>query len=437
MIIPRQLRILLLLQLAPAVTLAQATLTGNPIMQDISRPQLESGLETTNVLWGDFAVSAIADDNNNYSITNPIPGSQFYFAPAIALQHTQPHLSWNIGYAPGLRINLPSSLRPTQLTQSLGGTLHWDVSKRLAVGLRQDYLRTNDPFQKFGEAPFQPDIGLLNRPPDLAFSALSYSELLLEGAADYKLDKHTLVGVNGSFMQLTGGQHPTQKLEFINSRISSGSAFLSHQFTARQTIGLQYQLLDMSFQGDSNTITQGLFLFDQAVLSPHTTLTIFAGPQYSRVHNQEAITSQQIVVFMPGSTTLWSPAAGGMLTWERKRTVLYADATRRVSAGLGLLSSAEMNTVSLNLQRKVTSLWIANVSGQVSDETLLTTPSSSRILLWNIRAGISREFSRDTHLRLAYQHIQQSGSYLYIYGPGNHNRFLLTFERSFAWPVGR
>jgi len=382
-------------------------------------------------------VSAIADDNNNYSTTHPTPGSQFYFVPAIAIQQTQPRLSWNLGYAPGLRVSLPSGSGPTQLTQSLGGTLHWEISKRLAVGLRQDYLRTSDPFQKFGEAPLQSDLGLLNRPPDVLFSSLTYSELRSEGVVDYKLDKHTLVGVNGSFLQLTGGPHPTQNQMFISTRISSGSAFISHQFTARQAIGVQYQLLDMSFQGNSNTITQGFFLFDRMVLSPRITFTIFAGPQYSHIHNQEAVSSQSIVVLIPGFTTFWSPAAGGMLTWHGNRTVFYLDATRQVSAGLGLLSSAEVNTTSLNIQRKVTSLWTADVSGQFSDETPLTTPSSSHILLWNFRAGISREFSRDMHLRLAYQHIQQSGSYLYTYGPGNHNRFLLTFDRSFAWPMGR
>jgi hypothetical protein len=193
----------------------------------------------------------------------------------------------------------------------------------------------------------------------------------------------------------------------------------------------------MLFQGNSHTITQGLFVFDRLVISQHTTFTMFAGPQYSRIHNQEAITSQSIVVAVPEFETLWSPAAGAMLSWGRDRTAFYADLTRRVNAGLGLLSSVEMTEATLDIQRKVTDRWIANVSGQINDETLLSTARTDHILVSHIDAGISREFNRDTHLRLAYQRIRQSGDYLYPFGLGNHNRFLVTFERRFAWPVGR
>jgi len=431
------LRALLLLPLISVISLAQATLTGSPITGDVIRPRLASELQATNVLLGNLAVSAIADDNNNNSTVHPIGGSQYYFAPAIALQQSWRHLSWNLGYAPGLRLYVPSSSMPDQLTQSFGGTLHWDISKRLAVGLRQDYLRTDDPFQQFGRAPLQSNLGILSRPPDLLFSNFRYSQLLSEAELDYKLGKHTLAGVNGSFMRVERDQHQMRNQGFINTRNSSGSAFLSHQFTARQSIGMQYQLLNMLFQGDSHTITQGLFLFDQIAFSPHATCTLFAGPQYSHIDNQEAINSQSIVVRIPGSKTLWSPAAGGMLRWERDRTAFYADATRRVSAGLGLLSSVEMNEANLDIRRKVTPRWIANVSGQLSDDTLLGAASSGHIQMWTIGAGITRELSRDMHVRLAYQHIRRSGDYLSASGFGNHNRLLLTFERSFAWSVGR
>lgn len=438
MFIYKALRILLLVPVVSVLSQAQATMIGSPLSGDVIRPRLESEVQATNALLGDLVVSAIADDNNNNSTVHPIGGSQYYFAPGIALQRTRPRLTWNIGYSPGLRLYVPGSLTPDQLTHVLGGVLRWDISKRLALGLRQDYLRTNDPFQQFGEAPLQSDIGVLNRPPEFPISNFRYSELFSEVESDYQLEKHTLVGVNGSFMQISPDQHQLRSQgSFITTRTTSGSAFVSHQFTARQSLGVQYQLLNMLFQGNSHTITQGLFLFDRLVISQHTTFTMFAGPQYSRIHNQVAITSQSIVVPVPESETLWSPAGGAMLSWGRDRTAFYVDLTRRVNAGLGLLSSVEMTEASLDIQRKVTDRWIVNVSGQINDETLLSTASTDHILLSHIDAGVSREFSRDTHLRLAYQRIRQSGNYLYPFGLGNHNRFLVTFERRFAWPVGR
>lgn len=437
MLIRTPLRILLLLPVVSVISVAQATLTGSPITGDVIQPRLESEIPTTNVLLGDIVVSAIADDNNNNSTVHPIGGSQYYFAPAIALQQTQPRLSWNVGYAPGLRLFIPSSSRPDQLTQAFGGTLHWDISKRLVLGLRLDYLRTGDPFQQFGEAPLQSDIGVLNRPPDLMLANFRYSELLSEVELNYQLSKHTLVGVNGSFMQLTPDQRQTRNNSYIYTRNSSGSAFLSHQLTARQSVGMQYQLLNMSFPGDSHTTAQGLFFFDWIVFSPRVSFTVFAGPQYSKIHNQEELNSQLMVVRIPESTTLWSPAAGAMLTWARERTALYANVTRRVNAGLGILSSVQSNEAALDIQRKVTSRWIANFTGQISVDTLLPATSTSRIQMWNIGAGISRELSRDMHARLEYQRIHQSGDYLSSFGLGDHNRLLLTFERRLAWPVGR
>jgi hypothetical protein len=239
------------------------------------------------------------------------------------------------------------------------------------------------------------------------------------------------------FMRLEQDKHRTGNQAFIDTRNSSGSAFLSHQFSARQSIGMQYQLLNMVFQGDSHTVTQGFFLFDRIVLSPHVSFTIFAGPQYSHIHNQEAINSQSIVVLIPESKTLWSPAAGGMMSWERERTAFYGEVTRRVSAGLGLLSSVELNEATFDVRRRVTSRWIANVSGQMSEDTLLSAASRGHIRMWNIGAGISRELGRDMHVGLAYERIRRSGDYLSAAGFGNHNRVLLTFERSFAWPMGR
>jgi hypothetical protein len=96
-----------------------------------------------------------------------------------------------------------------------------------------------------------------------------------------------------------------------------------------------------------------------------------------------------------------------------------------------------MNEANLDIRRKVTPRWMANVSGQLSHDTLLGAASSGHIQMWTIGAGISRKLSRDMHVRLAYQHIRRSGDNLSAFGFGNHNRLLLTFERSFAWPVGR
>jgi hypothetical protein len=424
---------LLLVALIPSIGFAQTNLTGSPITGNRPITRLQSDTESTNILIGKVEVGAIADDNINNSAIHPIGGAEYFLVPSLALQESRSHLRWNLAYKPGLRLYVPSSAHGDQFTQLFGGTLHYDPSKRLAIGLRQDYIRTDDPFQQLGQAPLQPGIGLLNQ-PGTAF-AQGQSSFLSQAELSYKLAKHTLLGVDGLYMQR---QHDNLHLNqgFIDSRIGSASAFLSQQITARQSIGIQYQLLDMVFRADSRTITHGVFLFDQIAIRPHMIFTIFAGPQYSRIHNQAVLNFEGLVVRIPVSRTLWSPAAGATFTWSGSRMAVEAEAVRRVADGRGLQTSVQMDSAGLKVRKTLTQRWEGSLSVEITEDSLLGLSQNGSLRMLNVGAGMSHELAQKMRVRLSYHRLSRTGSNLPA-SFGNHNRLMLTLERDFNWPLGR
>jgi hypothetical protein len=426
---------LLLVALIPSIGLAQTNLTGSPITGDRPMTRLQSDTESTNLLIGKVEVGAIADDNINNSAIHPIGGAEYFLAPSIALQQSRSHWRWNLAYAPGLRFYVPSSAHHDQFTQLFGGTLHYDASKRLAIGLRQDYIRTDDPFQQLGQAPLQPGIGVLNQPGTVFGPNQGYSSFLSQAELSYKLAKHTLFGVDGLFMQRQH-DHPHDSQSFIDSRIASASAFLSQQITARQSIGIQYQLLDMVFRADSRTITHGVFLFDQIAIRPRMIFTIFAGPQYSRIHNQAVLDLELLVVRIPVSRTLWSPAAGATFTWSGDRIAMEAQAVHRVSDGRGIQTSVQMDSAALNMRKTLAHRWEGSLSAEFTQDSLLGLTQNGKLRMLNAGAGISHELTQKMRMRLSYHRMTRTGIDLPA-SYGNHNRVMLTLERDFNWPLGR
>jgi hypothetical protein len=429
---------LFVLVLSPSLVCAQGPLTGSPVTGNVPPISLRSETEATNVLLGTISASAAVDDNNNNSATDPIVGEQYFIAPSLAIQQTRSHLKWNMSYRPGLRIYVPRSSMPDQFSQSFGGTLHYDVTKRLTIGLRQDYLRTNDPFDQLGGAPLQPGIGLLDQPAAFALPNVRRTLLLSEIESNYRLAKHTYLGLAGNYRQSHYNQLSSTHDRLIDTRDTSGSTFLTHQFTARQSAGIQYQFLNIVLpQGNSRTTSHGLLLFDQIAITPHMSLSIFAGPEYSRIHNQELINIFGFVIHKTLSKTLWSPAAGGTFNWSGERLGLQASFVRQISDGGGLLGSVEMTNTRLLIKRKLARRWVALLDGELTHDALLKVSGGVKTQTLGSGAGISHELAHNMRIQLSYQRMHRSGGYLSALHFGNHNRVTLTLERNFSLPLGR
>ena len=429
----------LLVVLLPSITFAQGTLTGSPLTGDIRPITFQSRTAETNVLFATISGGAAADDNINNSASHPIGGAQYFLAPHLAIQETRPQLQWNLSYVPTLSFYVPSSARPDLFSQAFGGTLRYEVTRLLSIGLRQDYLHTFDPFQQLGNVPLQPGIGLLNQPGAVVFGDLRRTQLLSQIQMDYRLTKHTSVGVAGSFRLLNSDKpHGQPTTGLIDTHDTLGSAFLSHQFTARQAIGVQYQFLNIVFPGrDTRTRTHGVLLFDQIVISPHTNFSIFGGPEFSKIHNQVLIDLLGIVLRIPESKTLWSAAGGGMLDWHRNRLGLQASFVQRVGDGGGVQGAVELRDATLLIKEKLARRWVANLDARMTQQTLLNVSGMDKVQVLGLGAGTSYEMAHRLWIRTSYQRLHQIGGNLTKLQFGNHNRVALSLERDFTVPLGR
>jgi hypothetical protein len=450
MITRRAIRLLLVV-LVPSILLGQGSRTGSPVTGDIQPIVFQPGAAETNVIFATLGAGIAGDDNNNNSLTHPIAGTQYFADPSVAIQETRKHLAWDLSYSPSLRVYVPGSSQSDVFNQSFGGALHYDVTKRLGIGLRQDYLRTSDPFEQLGGTPLQTGVGLGFQQGAGFLSDVKRTELLSQAGIDYRLAKHTTVGLDGAFQQLHGDQLGAQNTTLIDTHDTLGSAFLSQQLTARQTVGVQYEFLDILFPGqDVRTRTHGVLLFDQMALSPRMNVSVFAGPEYSQIHNQVLLNIVGIPVKIPISSTLWSPFVGGSFEWRSERLGLLASFVRRVSDGVGLLGAVEMNDAVLRLKRRFGQRWIADAGGDMTRDTLLNQPGIDPLEVLELGAGVHYALREHLWIRADYQRLHHIGGYQTSVGGsqtaflpenpflfGNHNRVTLGIERNFTLPIGR
>ncbi len=432
MIIRKGIRPLLAVLLS-AIAFAQSSPGTNPLMGDI-RPISFRGGGETNVVFGTLAASAAVDDDINDSFLHPIGGAQYSLAPYVEIQETHPHLIWDLAYHPLLRFFVPQIEQPDLFSQAFNGTLQYNFTKRLSVGLRQDFLRTTDPFQQLGEG----GIGLLNQPGTVDLGAFRRTQLLSQAELDYRSSKHTTVGVDGSFLDNNYQTPFGDKNSLIDSRDTLGSAFISHQFTPKNSFGVQYQFLDILFPGQhSHTITNGLLLFDQVAFSQHTTLLVFGGPERSAIHNNTYENLDGFIFTIPESSILWSPGVGAMLSWRGERTGFQGSYVQRVSDGGGLLGAVEMKNGMIRMSQRLARRWVADLNGEVTDRTLLAASGVGKLEALDLGAGVGHELSHQFWIRVLYQRKHDIGGHLTTLQFGNHNRFTLSVERDFNLPLGR
>jgi hypothetical protein len=408
-------------------------------MGDIRPISLRSGTAETNVLFANISAGAVADDNISGSASHPIGGAQYFLAPGLAIQEIRPQLKWNLSYLPTLRFYVPSSAHPDLLSHAFGGTLRYELTKHLAIGLRQDFIHTSDPFQQLGDVPLQPGIGLLSQPGVALFGNFTRTQLLSQAQIDYKATKHTSIGVAGDYISLHSDRSGAQRITgLIDTHDTLGSAYVSRQFTARQAIGMQYNFLDIVFPGrDTRTRTNGVLLFDQIAISPHTSLSIFAGPEYSRIHNQLLVNILGLVIRIPESKVHWSAAGGGMLDWRGNRLGLQASFVQRVSDGGGAQGAVEMRDAILRIREKLARRWAANLDAGMTQRALLNVSGKDKAQILNLGAGISYELAHRLQIRTSYQRLHQIGGNLTTSQFGNHNRVTLSLQRDFTVPLGR
>jgi hypothetical protein len=409
-----------------------------PVATDLPPVAFATDGKVINVFRAELTASTTFDDNAFGSRDDPVSDVGFYFNPVLGFQQSRKHVQFNLTYAPSVGISQRLS---DQYTQMGGAEVLYTPTARLSFHARQDYAVTTNPFQDVLHNGFLPTRGPTNRPNNPALLPhLRQRTMMSNAGMGYRLTRHTSLGLRGYFYDFKSNNgSDSQGSTLISTRTTSGSFYLSHQLSARQTIGFQATLLDLFFeQTNSRTRAYNFNFFDDIVLTRRSTLSFYVGPEYSRTHDQVFVNVLFFIVRIPIFKTSWSPAGGAVYNWTGVRHAIQAGYTHGVSDGGGLLGAVRTDSGFLEIRRKLGAHLEADLGGHVEDSHALGLGSSTKFYYRQVSGtfGLSRQINDRASLRLSYSRLSQTGTSLYQQ-LGSHDRVQLSFSYQFVKPLGR
>lgn len=436
-------RLLAILQpalLVPALAWGQGhPATNVPPGQE--QPSLSFASETTptNVLVGSMTVTGSFDSNAGSATSHPVSDVQLFLSPALAMTETRPHLDWTLSFSPGVGISQHFSDR-NQLMAYGGFDIRYRPTVRLNVHLRQDYTISTDPFARPGEIPLLPELGPLVRPNQYAVLPQNKRTTAISLAdVGYRLSAHTTVGASGAFTdtryQSIASSQALAESSFIQNRISTGGAFLSHQFSRTHTGGVQYSLTDMQFPGTgARTRLQTINIFDKISITPHSVVDVFVGSDYAFISNQVALTPSFSLLLIPGSKRSLRPNGGITYTWSADRTALQLEAVHRIDDGGGLSGSTQVTACAAELRRRLSRNLTGDIGGAAANSNPLdVTGSMFRIRSEYAQIGLQHQMTAHISVVAMYQRVHQTEGAPEAHT--NHNRVQISFEYHVTKPL--
>jgi hypothetical protein len=260
----------------------------------------------------------------------------------------------------------------------------------------------------------------------------------------YMLSQHSAAGVSGSFSLQDFRQVPSTSPSvgsLIDTTDTAGRAFYLRQVSPHQTVGVEYQLQDLRFDGGrARTVDQVLFLFDGISFTQNMTLSLYAGPEHTANHNVAVLAPGLSTPIVPSLQSQWSAGGGIAYAWRGKANGLRLSAERGVSDGGGWLGAVRLNTASLALQKALTVRWSATLDLTYSDGHAIGMPANlvgARVTSEQGLLGFSYRVTRNLAASTSYARIRQPhlGPFIQALQP-NYNQIqaglTYQFEKAFS-----
>jgi hypothetical protein len=434
--------IALLVLVTPRLVVAQTT-GGSTIGSNI--PDLARGTVApvmpgeeqapANVFQGGITVNGNYDDDTFAGAGSREWDVLYGVMPRISFEETRSRIVWSLDYSPGVEVSQRGLIQDI-FSQRFGGTVTWLVSPHGVLSAEQYYDVTANPFDTGNQTSPGPTVA----PNESIYVPYVRQKMLLSHALySYQSSSQTTMGVGGTFEQQkydsTPQSGPTTSL--INSQIASGEAYISHQITARNQLGVEYSLQVMKFpESNARTTTHSFLVFDQINLSSRSRLTLYGGPEYSLTFNQVVLNLGFVLVTIPVNAHTWNGAGGLTYTWTGNRLAAGVDITRGVSTGGAVVGAVELTSGTAHLSWLLTRNWSLTAGITGASDQLLASSSSNQLLTYSGTVGLSRHLLRDLALTWDYQRLNQTGS-ITGFTLGNRDIFGASLTYTFLRPVGR
>jgi hypothetical protein len=395
-------------------------------------PLSPAGFEPTldNAIGASFRVSAGYDSNATWIGRNG--GDQEYAVrPTFLFHEIRPQGGWNLQYSPGFDA-YQHDVGRSRMAHSFNGTADYSPSDRLHFHVRQDYIRSTDPFDYLDNSA--PPLGVLNT-PNQSIASWDYTRLTSYAGIDYDLTAHDRMGVSATWMHYDRNGLSQQLLynaPQLNQDLS-GSLYFAHQSSERETEGLQLGVTDMSYAGSPQRVRAYSGYYSQTVtLGLHSSFMLYGGPELTQSHYTETVFFGLFTI--PVSTSNWTPAGGLVYTWTGTRSSMHLELMRRVGEGSGLMQSVVMTAGTASLERQLSKNWRGHLNATGGDDIVLPSVYGRyRSLIGS--AVLDRKLWGNLSSELSYDRIYQHSNTRY-YNFGNHNRVQFALIYSLTKPVG-
>jgi len=431
----------LVFALTPGVVRSQATgpTTSNvPILASGQMPATNprEDVELANVFKGSVSAGVFFDDNAAIGAVPRQWNLNYSIMPSFEFEETRPRLDWGLTYAPGFVKSQNLSNR-NLFSQNFGGHFTWLPSPHTQLSAQENYIRSNNLFQQSSATSPGPTI---SPNPTIFFPSLLQTSTLSNAEFSYQFSEHSSIGVGGSFasqhFDTTPKSGPSTSL--IRSQIASGNVYYSHQLSAENQLGVQYALQVLRFPAnDARTTTHTFLFFEEAKLTPNTTLTVYGGPEYSLTFNQAVINLGFIVITIPVRANQWHAAGGVIYSWTGQRLAATLNFTRRISDGGGLVGAVELNAGTAQISWRLAKRWSLTSALAGADDTLLAVQSAQNELrTYSARVGVEHQLSRNLAMEMGYERLNETGGFA-GFPIGNHDTAYGSITYSFMKPLGR
>src|SRR6266849_934767 len=276
----------------------------------------------SNIFSASFAVAARYDDSASVSPAGKRSDIDYSFRPNFAVLQTFRRFDYGLSYSPGIDIS-EHGFFADQFTNMFSGHFTWLLSKHSSFSAQQNYILSTNPFQQFGSQPFATTPGPVVAPnPSVFLTNVRRTASLSQAQYSYQPSQHTTLGLSGNYTLSHFGSTSSSSTNatLLGFRTVSGQAYVSHQVTSRNQLGIQYSGSVLKFQQvNARTTTHSFSVFDEVRLTQNTSLTLYGGPQYALISNQANLNLGFAILEIPirENNLSWSGGAIFKMTGRR------------------------------------------------------------------------------------------------------------------------
>jgi hypothetical protein len=358
-----------------------------------------------------FNVRSSYDDNVFGNNQQRVGDANFLFGPSLSLRREGQRLNLALDYQPHFLIYRNAS-EPNTVDQGLVLDARYRVNSHLTFRARTSATYTTGIFQPSQNGEILSGIGSPSSLNQTVF-APTVKQISLGSRIDasYQTSRHDSVSFSLGQSTLDFKQQVSNESGLQNTQERDASLLYEHRLSPHSTLGVDYRFQIIHFGQDTRTLVNSASLSYAKQFSPSLTISVFGGPQYSRLKGLFSLPLGPFLLQVPVSRTDWNWAIGGALTKRLDRTVFQLTAQHQVSNGGGLAAAVASTSVGANVRRRLSRRWDAIWSGNYAQNNSFASEFPAGDYQSETAGfGLERSLTEKLSLRMGYDYLRQHGS---------------------------